>query len=793
MTLSFCLECIQLARGFLCSAMDGDEESTSLRGLRRKWQKLSHGVSIDVESHVEHVDGDSHAMSHDCPDASSSVFLPDGDKQLDADLALRGSPDLDVWRQTQFDAESLQYEPSLAHTADETADVGGNSSFVDDNAAVSDLFIRGARHAGITMPWETPLMRGIFGELGPSVSLNMPLDWGTSELPLSDLGASNVTEPLIPSQCRWSCAQYVLHKSDETYLQQKDRTMKGALAKWKFLVLTDCRFSEVGRQLIDADDEQVALVLTSVMGVKSPNTVLKRAGAMLMYFRWHAVHGTGNWLPFDENTVWRYIMHQSATCGAASRSQSFVQALRFGHYVMGFDNALMCANSRRIVGQAQLQLSTKAPTRQARPLTVMEVKALHAIADGVSHSLVDRCMASNLLLAMYGRCRVSDLNFVHEILHDVSGSSGFLEVTTRYHKSARSAQQKALLLPIVMASGGVTDVPWLHAWIANRKACGLATSGLMQGALMPAPCLGDTVSWMKRPLTPGEVSNILKGFLACDDPALSSHSLKATTLSWASKAEVPREQRRILGRHSSAVQCADSYYSRDMSIGPVNSLLKVINMVRDGTFQPDASRANYFPAGATMSASTPAHVVMQPFTPAFLEKGQPSTPLVPARVAGAGRGTPVGPVPTSPVDTADVKSESSWSCLGAGRELGVIELSSDSETESSESNSVVDSSDEDDAIDLDSDPEGEEHCEVVGKADYGIATRNLKTKVVHECRDKSPVVFGNQDDFLAAMEGELTKCGRMVTKQFALVTGNFDWTAKCRVCFKGRRDPNNLG
>ena len=243
MTLSFCLECIQLARGFLCSAMDGDEESTSLRGLRRKCQKLSHGVPIDVESHVEHVDGDSHVMSHDCPDASSSVFLPDGDKQLDADPALRGSPDLDVWPQTQFDAESLQYELSLAHTADETADVGGNSSFVDDNAAVSDLFIRGARHAGITMPWETPLMRGIFGELGPSVSLNMPLDWGTSGLPLSDLGASNLTEPLIPSQCWWSCAQYVLHKSDETYLQQKDRTMKGALAKWKFLVLTDCRFS----------------------------------------------------------------------------------------------------------------------------------------------------------------------------------------------------------------------------------------------------------------------------------------------------------------------------------------------------------------------------------------------------------------------------------------------------------------------------------------------------------------------------------------------------------------------
>ena len=33
-------------RGVLCSAMDGDEESTSLRGLRLKWQKLSHGIPL---------------------------------------------------------------------------------------------------------------------------------------------------------------------------------------------------------------------------------------------------------------------------------------------------------------------------------------------------------------------------------------------------------------------------------------------------------------------------------------------------------------------------------------------------------------------------------------------------------------------------------------------------------------------------------------------------------------------------------------------------------------------------
>ena len=469
-----------------------------------------------------------------------------------------------------------------------------------------------------------------------------------------------------------------------------------------------------------------------------------------------------------------------------------LKALRFSHYVMGFDNALHCANSRRVVGQAQLQLSSKAPTRQARPRTVLEVKALHAIADGVSHSVVDRCMASNLLLALYGRCRVSDLNFVHEILHDVSGGSGFLEVSTRYHKSARSAQQKALLLPIVMSSSGVADLPWIHSWISNRKACGLATSGLVQGALMPAPCLGDRVAWMKRPLSPGEVTNILKGFLSSDDPALSSHSLKATTLSWASKAEIPREQRRILGRHSSAVQCADSYYSRDISIGPVNSLLKVINMVKDGTFMPDASRANYFPAGGGKSSSIPAHVVMQPFTPAFLERGQPATPMGPMGVPGAGRGQPTVSAPVSPAAVSDVKSETSWSCIGAKQGLGVIELSSDSDTESSESNSVAGSSDEDDAIDLESEPEGDGRHAGRDESAHGIVARNTKTKVVHECRDKSCVGFTCQDDFMRSMEGKLTLCGRMVTKNYGLICGAFNWTAKCRVCSKGRRDPNML-
>ena len=288
-----------------------------------------------------------------------------------------------------------------------------------------------------------------------------------------------------------------MHKTDETYLQKKTRTMNNALVKWKFLVMLDPACSEVGRQLQTADDTQIELVLTSVMGVKSPNTVLKRASAMLMYYRWNAVYGTASMLPLSGPDVWEYVMQQSMTSSSASRSHSLVQALRFAPLVMGFDNAIVCASSRRVIGQSQLQLSEKAPTRQARPLTVLEVKRLDAVADGSEHSQVDKCVASNLLLLLYGRCGVSDANYTHEVLHDVTGSIGFFEVTTRFHKSARSAQQKALLLPILVASAGVVDTPWIHSWIANRKACGLAASGLVQGALLPAPVLGDRINWLK--------------------------------------------------------------------------------------------------------------------------------------------------------------------------------------------------------------------------------------------------------------------------------------------------------
>jgi hypothetical protein len=165
------------------------------------------------------------------------------------------------------------------------------------------------------MRWETPLMNQIFGDEHPSLKLVMSLDWGNRNLPMTESAAAGASQPVVPSETKWQVTNYVQLKADETYLQQRDKTLHNALTKWKFLVLIDVSCFEVGRQLDEMDEKQIDQVLSSAV--------------------------------------------------SASRSQSLVQALRFAHFVLGFDDALLCANSNRISEQAQIQLSLRA--RQSRP------------------------------------------------------------------------------------------------------------------------------------------------------------------------------------------------------------------------------------------------------------------------------------------------------------------------------------------------------------------------------------------------------------------------------------------
>lgn len=224
----------------------------------------------------------------------------------------------------------------------------------------------------------------------------------------------------------------------------------------------------------------------------------------------------------------------------------------------------------------------KSPTKQARPLTVAEVKKLHAVTTDQSASLQQRVLAAHLLLMLYTRSRTSDLAHVHEVLHDVSvkasssGAPDFIQISTKYHKAAKSAEKKNLLLPILASSTAVVHDDWLATWFRLRRRAGLKVAGIFDCAMQPAPDLNKEGAWLCRPLTYSETTMVIRCLLQIDDRDVTSHSLKTTCLSWAAKAELPREQRRLLGRHSSALQDADSVYVRDLAVAPVKGSQRVL-------------------------------------------------------------------------------------------------------------------------------------------------------------------------------------------------------------------------
>ena len=84
------------------------------------------------------------------------------------------------------------------------------------------------------------------------------------------------------------------------------------------------------------------------------------------------------------------------------------------------------------------------------------------------------------------------------------------------------------------------------------------------------------------------------GFKPADLDGIGAHSLKTACLSWAAKAGLDRDCRRLLGYHSVPGDRSVDTYSRDTLAGPLRKLDSVLASVRSGKFDPDATRSGLF-------------------------------------------------------------------------------------------------------------------------------------------------------------------------------------------------------
>ena len=120
----------------------------------------------------------------------------------------------------------------------------------------------------------------------------------------------------------------------------------------------------------------------------------------------------------------------------------------------------------------------------------------------------------------------------------------------------------------------------------------------MDGPLF-RPSSGEGGGLAKRGLTSSEVTKLLRLLFEVTEQGqvevrVSSHSLKATMLSWCSKARLPVYDKAVLGRHSSSYNEAQAVYSRDLAIGSVMKLQSIIWKIHRHEFMPDNARRGYF-------------------------------------------------------------------------------------------------------------------------------------------------------------------------------------------------------
>ena len=468
---------------------------------------------------------------------------------------------------------------------------------------------------GIKLPWEQGIFAELLGEsstesLVPKMDVSTMCDLGVA-LEVHEV-AAQVASASRPPAAGPLFVSVIRDLDDGDFSAKREALWESAVAKLVIVVSHCLPASAVGRHISDLGSMEsqsagAAEVVGASVGVRSPNTLIKRANSLLSFLRWSAGQDESPPNPFIELLVWKYLRSLRDSSASATKASAFVSALRFAQHVLGFNTLRDATSSRRVLGLAEQLLADKPLLRQAKVLTVSQVLRIHKALNDAHLHKVDRLAAAYILIALYGRCRHSDLEHVRSIHADFDERGGFLELFTAKHKTARAPALKAQLLPILVPATGVSGEVWATKAKEIFEEVGPSLSGLINGPLFPAP-KRDAQAFCLRGVTSQEVSTLLRALVGEPEPVrqsaragrfqavptVSSHSLKATCLSWAAKYGLNPATRSVLGRHSSATNESQAIYARDLAIGPTRELQSVLQDIVLGRFMPDAPRSAYF-------------------------------------------------------------------------------------------------------------------------------------------------------------------------------------------------------
>ena len=265
--------------------------------------------------------------------------------------------------------------------------------------------------------------------------------------------------------------------------------------------------------------------------------------------------------------------------------------------MVGVDSPLDVREHPAIKGAIRGAQERTKDFKQSRVLSVREVKILESLLFSQDVDPVDRYGAGVFLFQIYSRARVSDIRNLSRFEVETNGDGGYLEARTLDHKAAKRVAGLGQLLVLVAPIQGLSEAPWGKEFLKVSDSVGVKLSEGRRGPLLPR--LLPSGEWSGRAISAPESSVWLNGLLekglgTAPAEGLTSHGMKATTLSWMTKAGYPESSCLILGHHSRGKKKSLCTYGRDVQAKPLRELCECLGLIKKGIFVPDATRSGMF-------------------------------------------------------------------------------------------------------------------------------------------------------------------------------------------------------
>ena len=494
----------------------------------------------------------------------------------------------------------------------------------DLDRAIEEAGFSGARSVEL-MPWEKPPFKGVF-EVQTSVPFAQPLrvpmprpnipQWPVSAYQLKAAKRVPLSVPATGSLP--PVFDQVLRKArlEPGVKQSLDR--EAVVRRWLCVLLHDTSASSLGQMLAGSACDGAELVSETFEG-KATSTLLKRVRCIGKYVHWASDNGCDAF-PFSIEKIRSYLK-DAISGNKKSAIRDFASSLNFCRFVLGFQVSDDVTSHPWFKGTMRFANIRLRDAHRSRTLTVKEVKHLEEALIGGRLDRFDRYALGVMLFQLYARARVSDLRNLFKVYLDITGAEGYIEAHTYEHKSRRITSGPSAVLILVAPIQGLASQPWGLAFVQAAKDVGFDFEKGFRGPLLPR--FASDYTWSGDAVDAAEttrwLNGILKALMGEVLDGLTSHGLKATTLSWVTKANYGDRTILVLGHHSLGARGKTSEaYGRDVQAGPLRDLCACLKSIRVGVFLPDLTRSGMIREHAESHDEFPRSFASRPpFQPSF--------------------------------------------------------------------------------------------------------------------------------------------------------------------------------